>query len=271
MTPEVLPAHLADGAVSVLETADARAKAVRSRQIAVAWREGNIADIGTAVPPDRPARPEAPTLVPPGQVRRRKVGPGAAGRVALLHALAHIELNAIDLAWDAVARFAGHPDLPRAFFDDWVSVGDEEALHYSLLTDRLAALGAAYGDLPAHDGLWQSALATAGDLAARLAVVPMVLEARGLDVTPTMIDKLDAAGDRDSAEALRAIYRDEVGHVAAGRRWFDHVCTARGEDPGETWQRLVRQYFSGRLKPPFNRDARDRAGLPADWYEPLAG
>jgi len=266
-----MPTSLCDGAVSVLETANARAKAMRSRQIAAAWREGIIADVGTAVPPDRPARPAVPVLVPPGQVRRRKIGRGRSGRIALLHALAHIELNAIDLAWDAVARFAGLPDLPRAFFDDWVKVGDEEALHFTLLADRLAALGAAYGDLPAHDGLWQSAQATAGDLAARLAVVPMVLEARGLDVTPAMIDKLDAAGDGDSADVLRVIYRDEVGHVAAGRRWFDHVSTARGEDPGTLWQGLVRQYFGGQLKPPFNRDARCRAGMPADWYEPLAG
>jgi uncharacterized ferritin-like protein (DUF455 family) len=200
---------------------------------------------------------------------KRRAGGSRAGRVALLHALAHIELNAIDLAWDIVARFAA-ADLPRAFFDDWVGVASDEAEHHALLAARLADFGAAYGDLPAHDGLWEAAAETARDLLARLAVVPLVLEARGLDVTPAMIERLARLGDAESAAVLRRIYDDEIGHVAAGRRWFEHVCRTRGVEPLPTWQALVRRHFRGELKPPFNRDGRAQAGLPAAFYEPLA-
>jgi len=202
-------------------------------------------------------------------VPRRTISAGPKGRIALLHALAHIELNAIDLAWDIVARFAG-AGLPDVFCDDWVGVAGDEARHFLLLAGRLADLGAAYGDLPAHDGLWQSAAGTAHDLLARLAVVPMVLEARGLDVTPAMVAKLEAVGDRESAAILRTIHDDEIGHVAVGRRWFQHVCGQRGLDPASTFQRLVREHFKGQVKPPFNRDSRDRAGFPPGYYEPLA-
>ena len=226
-------------------------------------------EIGSAIPPDRPARPERPDLGPPRDVPRRRITSGATGRIALLHALAHIELNAIDLAFDIVARFA-HEDLPRLFFDDWVAVGDDEARHYMMLAERLAELGAAYGDLNAHDGLWQAAEDTADDLLARLAVVPLVLEARGLDVTPAMIAKLRNAGDDRSAEILRVIHDDEITHVGAGARWFRYLCERRGLDPAETYRALVRQRFKGSLKPPFNRASRDAAGLPAEFYEPLA-
>jgi uncharacterized ferritin-like protein (DUF455 family) len=200
--------------------------------------------------------------------RRRNFG-SAASRIALLHALAHIELNAIDLAWDIVARFAAS-GMPAAFFDDWVRVAAEEARHFQLLSARLADLGAAYGDLPAHDGLWEAAAATAGDLLARLAVVPLVLEARGLDVTPPMIARLDRVRDRHSAAILQLIYEQEIGHVAIGRRWFDCLCGAEGLDPAEAFRDRVSRFFRGELKPPFNRDARDAAGFPAAYYEPLA-
>jgi uncharacterized ferritin-like protein (DUF455 family) len=200
--------------------------------------------------------------------KRRNFG-SLAGRLALLHALAHIELNAIDLGWDIVARFAG-ADLPRGFFDDWVGVAAEEAEHFALLTARLEALGGAYGALPAHDGLWEAAAATAHDLLARLAVVPLVLEARGLDVTPEMMQRLERVGDPDSAAVLAHIYRDEIDHVAVGVRWFDILCGMRGLDPATTYGDRVQCYFAGVLKPPFNRDARDRAGFPAAYYEPLA-
>ena len=146
----------------------------------------------------------------------------------------------------------------------------EEALHFGLLADRLAALDAAYGDLPAHDGLWQAAGETAHDLLARLAIVPLVLEARGLDVTPATIANLERAGDIESVAVLRRIYHDEIGHVATGRRWFEHVCAARGVAPVATWQALVRRHFRGRLKPPFNDDARAAAGFDAAFYRPLA-
>lgn len=204
--------------------------------------------------------------------KRRKAG-SPAGRTALLHALAHIELNAIDLAWDIVARFHVLPDgtpLPVTFYDDWVRVADDEAKHHGMLAERLSKLGVAYGDLPAHDGLWQASEATAHDLAARLAVVPMVLEARGLDVTPAMIVSLRKAGDDAGAAVLQVIHDDEVGHVAAGRRWFDACARALGREPQEYWQELVRTHFKGDLKHPFNRPSRDRADFPADWYEPLA-
>jgi uncharacterized ferritin-like protein (DUF455 family) len=200
--------------------------------------------------------------------KRRAFG-SPASRIALLHALAHIELNAIDLGWDIVARFAGE-GMPRAFFDDWVGVASEEASHLELLTGRLADFGARYGDLPAHDGLWESAAATADDLLARLAVVPLVLEARGLDVTPEMAARLKRAGDPQSAAILRRIYSDEIGHVAVGVRWFDRLCHARGLMPEEVFRERVRRFFNGEVKPPFNREARAAAGFPARYYEPLA-
>ena len=178
--------------------------------------------------------------------------------------MAHIELNAINLAWDIVARFGAA--MPRAFADDWVGVAAEEAEHFALLAERLGALGAAYGDVPAHDGLWESAQTTADDLAARLAVVPLVLEARGLDVTPAMIARLEAVGDDASAAVLRRIYADEIGHVATGRRWFQWVCDRDGTEPGARWRALVAARFNGALKPPFNDEARGRAGFPPDWY-----
>jgi uncharacterized ferritin-like protein (DUF455 family) len=200
--------------------------------------------------------------------KRRAFG-SPAGRIALLHALAHIELNAIDLGWDIVVRFAGEA-LPRTFFDDWVGVVCEEALHFQLLARRLTDFGACYGDLPAHDGLWESAAATADDLLARLAVVPLVLEARGLDVTPEMVARLERVGDPQSAAVLRRIYCDEIGHVAVGVRWFDWLCRLRGLVPAEVFCERVRRCFKGDLKPPFNRDARAAAGFPAHYYEPLA-
>ena len=217
--------------------------------------------------PQRPARPERPTIVPPQGVKKRKVGAAPEGRIALLHALAHIELNAIDLAADLIARFAA-PE--PTFADDWIRVLDEESRHFLLLAERLAALGASYGDLPAHDGLWQAAEATSQDLLARLAVVPLVLEARGLDVAPAMIEKLEGAGDQESAAVLRVIYRDEIGHVAIGRRWFEIEALRRGLAPRETWQALVREHFKGPLKPPFNDEARAAAGLPRSFYAELA-
>lgn len=260
---------LAGAAVAVLDVPEPERKVRRSRAVASDWRGLRITAVGTAAPPARPARPPRPELLPPNRVKKRKIGPATAGRIALLHALAHIELNAVDLAWDIVARFT-HEELPRDFYDDWVQVADEEAKHFDLLSRRLAALDAAYGDLPAHDGLWQAAEATADDLLARLAVVPLVLEARGLDVTPAMIGKLREAGDEESAAVLQVIYEEEIGHVAIGRRWFHWLCQRRGLAPRPTWQALVRERFRGPLKPPFNEPARSKAGLAADYYAPLA-
>jgi uncharacterized ferritin-like protein (DUF455 family) len=255
-------------AVGVLRTADPVAKARAAWDAAVSWRAAPAMEVGSAMPPDRPARPVRPLLRPPREVPRRRITSGTPGRVALLHALAHIELNAIDLAFDIVARFV-QEDLPREFFDDWIAVGDDEARHYLMLADRLAGLDAAYGDLDAHDGLWQAAAETDDDLLARLAIVPLVLEARGLDVTPAMIGKLRNAGDDRSADILQVIHDEEITHVAAGARWFRYLCGRRGLEPAETYGVLVRERFKGSLKPPFNRASRDAAGLPSEYYEPL--
>ena len=260
---------LADAFCFVLKTAPPATKAAAARSVARRWRSGDISEIGICAPPDRPARPDRPELRPPREMPRRGKTATDKGRIALLHALAHIELNAIDLACDIIARFSGQ-DLPRAFFDDWIKVADEEAQHFMLLRDRLGELGVTYGDLPAHDGLWEAAGNTFHDVLARLAVVPLVLEARGLDVTPAMIENLRRAQDLKSVAVLERIYADEIGHVGIGRRWFEWVAQQRALDPISTWHDLVRQNFKGMLKPPFNRAARDKAGLTAAYYEPLA-
>ena len=256
---------------AVLNEADAKAKAARSREAAALWRESRASGapltIGDARPPRLPARPDAPVLLDPRDMPKRRRG-GAAGRIALLHAIAHIELNAIDLHWDMAVRFAGE-DLPLGFLDDWVSAADDEAKHFMLLSDRLEALGSHYGALPAHEGMWRAATDTEDDFAGRLAVVPMVLEARGLDVTPGMIEAFDKAGDAESVEALSIIYREEVAHVAYGSKWFNFLCGRRNEDPKPAFHALVRRYFGGALKPPFNEEKRAEAGLPPDFYWPL--
>ncbi len=263
-----LAATLTDAICLALNTATPSAKADATRSAARQWRDGLISQIGTTPPPARPARPDQPELRPPRDMKRRGKAHTEAGRIALLHAIAHIELNAIDLACDIIARFTDQ-DLPRDYFDDWVRVADEEALHFTLLCGRLADFGAAYGDLPAHDGLWEAAADTAHDLLARLAIVPLVLEARGLDVTPPMIDNLRRIGDTDSVAVLERIYTDEITHVAIGQRWFTWVAARQGEEPGPAWQALVRKHYKGLLKHPFNHQARGKAGLDAAIYEPL--
>lgn len=257
---------LQDLALDVLQTADAKAKAEASRRAAAVWRSGDVEVTAQASRlPARPARPSSPALRPPREVPRRKINRNPAGRIALLHALAHIELNAVDLAWDIVGRFQ-QDGQPRAFYDDWVKVADEEGKHFLMLQERLEALGGSYGDLPAHDGLWQAAETTSSDLLDRLAIVPLVLEARGLDVTPTMIEKLRAAEDQASAAVLEVIYQEEIGHVAAGKRWFDWLCTRRGLEPLPTWRARVAALFKGGLKPPFNEEARSAAGFESAYY-----
>lgn len=260
-------------AVAVLSVSAPIEKAMKARQTARDWQAGKLEWPGKlpdgALLPDRPGRPERPLLRPAREVPKRKIGTAPEGRIALLHALAHIELNAIDLAFDILARFTDQ-DLPRSFFDDWIAVGDDEARHFLMIEDRLKALGSGYGALPAHDGLWEASMATAHDLKARLAVVPLVLEARGLDVTPAMIERLRAVGDDESADALQVIHDDEITHVAAGKRWFGFLCRREALPERETWQHLVRTHFRGILKRPFNTSSRSRAGFPAAFYEPLA-
>ena len=189
--------------------------------------------------------------------------------IALLHSIAHIELNAIDLALDVIARFA-LLKMPRSFFDGWVQVAREEAKHFGMLQERLAELGAAYGDLPAHDGLWESAKRTDHDLTARLAIVPLVLEARGLDVTPSLISQIEEIGDDRTADIFRIIYEDEKGHVAVGAKWFRFLCHRQGLDPAETFRRMVNAHFRGPLKPPFNDRARARSGITPLFYRNLS-
>lgn len=267
-----MTATLAEMAVEVLTTADGRAKTALSHRHAAAWRASREAGaplpVGRALPPPCPARPARPELLPPRDVPRRRPGTKE-GRTALLHALAHIELNAVDLHWDIIARFA-HVPMPLGFYDDWVKSADEESKHFNLLCDCLESAGSFYGALPAHAFMWRAAEDTAEDLHGRLAVVPMVLEARGLDVTPGMIEIFSKAGETAATDALRTIYAEEVGHVAYGVKWFNWLCGRDGSDPREVFHALVRKYFHGPLRPPFNEEKRAEAGLPPDFYWPLA-
>lgn len=263
---------LAKMAEEVLCTADGREKTTLSRRHAATWfaarQDKAHLPIGTANPPLMPARPSAPELLDPRDVPRRKPG-SPAGRIALLHAVAHIELNAVDLHWDIIARFSGTP-LPLGFFDDWVKAADEESKHFNLICDCLEAEGSHYGALPAHAGMWRAAEDTVSDLMGRLAVVPMVLEARGLDVTPGMIEIFRKAGATQAVAALEIIYAEEVHHVAYGSKWFHFLCGRHDLDPKDEFHRLVGLYFHGPLKPPFNEEKRAEAGLPPDFYWPLA-
>ncbi|MEL6363301.1 MAG: ferritin-like domain-containing protein [Pseudomonadota bacterium] len=260
-------------ALRALATPDPGGKALAARRLADDWRAGQLRLEATAPPPpDRPARPPRPSLAPPADMPRRRLG-GAAGRRALLHAVAHIEFNAIDLALDLVARFAAR--LPETldrtqFVTDWLGVADDEARHFAMVCGRLSEIGCAYGDLPAHNGLWDAAYRTRRDVAERLAIAPMVLEARGLDVTPGMIARLETAGDDESADVLKVILSEEVGHVAAGVRWFKAVCAARGVEAGPYFRHLVGTRFAGSLKPPFNETARAEAGFEAAFYRDAA-
>ncbi|MFD1344776.1 ferritin-like domain-containing protein [Litorisediminicola beolgyonensis] len=262
---------LCEMAVDVLRTADGREKTRKSRDYARSWTEARAAgtplEIGAAEPPLDPARPERPELLDPRDVPKRKPG-SPQGRIALLHAVAHIELNAVDLHWDIIPRFA-HVPMPLGFYDDWVKAADEESKHFNLMCDCLEEAGSFYGALPAHSGMWRAARDTADDLMGRLAVVPMVLEARGLDVTPGMIDVFRKAGATSAVAALETIYAEEVGHVAYGSKWFHFLCGRDGADPEPTFHALVRRYFPGRLKPPFNAEKRAEAGLHPDFYWPL--
>jgi uncharacterized ferritin-like protein (DUF455 family) len=264
---------LADRAVDVLTTADGRAKTALSRAHAAAWRASRAGEapeitIGTATPPLHPARPDRPELLSPRDVPRRRPG-SEAGRIALLHAVAHIELNAVDLHWDIIARFS-HIPMPIGFFDDWVKAADEESKHFNLICDCLEDIGSFYGALPAHAGMWRAAEDTATDFMGRLAVVPMVLEARGLDVTPGMIEIFRKAGANRAVAALETIYAEEVHHVAYGSKWFHFLCGREDRDPTQVFHDLVRRYFHGPLKPPFNEEKRAEAGIPPDFYWPLA-
>ncbi|KPP84518.1 MAG: hypothetical protein HLUCCO07_05315 [Rhodobacteraceae bacterium HLUCCO07] len=267
-----MPQTLAEMATDVLTCADGREKTARSHAHAAAWfaarDAGTPIPLGRAEPPLRPARPARPELRDPRDVPKRKPG-SVQGRIALLHAVAHIELNAVDLHWDIIARFTDIP-MPPGFYDDWVRAADEESKHFNLVCDCLEDMESHYGALPAHAGMWRAAEDTAEDIMGRLAVVPMVLEARGLDVTPGMIEIFRKAGADRAVAALETIYAEEVGHVAYGSKWFHFLCGRHDIDPRDEFHRLVRHYFRGPLKPPFNAEKRAEAGLPPDFYWPLA-
>ncbi len=264
------PDSLVGFARAIVSSREPLEKASLSRHAASRWRERSLSSGLRAVRspmPDRPGRPAHPVLLAPRDMPKRSLK-GARGRFAMIHAIAHIELNAVDLTWDLIGRFA-HEKMPQSFLDDWVHVGDDEARHFGLLNARLNRLGGKYGDLPAHDGLWQAAQDTGHSLLARVAIVPLVLEARGLDVTPSMIQKSRESGDDDTGDILETIYQDEKRHVAFGAKWFRFLCDREAVVPEPTFQKLVRKYFKGQLKPPFNDRARSEAGLTPGFYKPL--
>jgi len=202
-------------------------------------------------------RPERPVLIDPSQVPRRRLG-NVTGRVALLHAIAHIEFNAVNLALDAVCRFR---DMPQEYYRDWLSVAADEVRHFLLLQQRLQDYGADYGDHPAHNGLWEMAEKTTDSCLVRMALVPRVLEARGLDVTPGMMQRLQAVGDHESCAVLQIILDEEVGHVAIGSHWFSWCCAKEGKEPGPTFLELLQSRYPGSVRGPFNHSARLLAGF----------
>ena len=261
---------------AALLASDPRAKAMATRRVAREWRAGRLAWTFDVAMPDTPGRPLAPELLPPNRMPKRGKGGSDRARIALWHSLAHIEFVAIDLALDMAGRFGAvmaqrlGEAAARAFVADFLRVAADEAMHFALIDRHLATLGSHYGALPAHDGLWDAARETAHDIAARLAVVPMVLEARGLDVTPPMIARLAAAGDACGARILSRILDDEIVHVAVGARHFGALCAAAGQPIDSAWKSLVTRHFRGAVKPPFNDSARQRAGLSRDAYIALA-
>ena len=248
-------------ALEALALTEPAVKVVSTRQLFVAVASGQLTSgfdfEEIAEPAALPGRPERPRLVEPKQVAIRSAFTPA-GRAALLHAVAHIEFNAINLALDAVWRF---PGMPLAYYRDWCQVASEEALHFTLLRDHLRSLGHEYGDFDAHDGLWSMAQRTAHDVAARMALVPRTLEARGLDATPPLQAKLARAGDARAVQILAIILRDEIGHVAIGNQWYRWLCTRDNVDPIAHWSALIERYKAPRPRPPFNLASREAAGF----------
>jgi len=253
-------ASLFDAARACLDAATPDDKLARTAEAAQAFADGAFASLEDEREPDpirMPGRPDRPRLVHPRELPRRGFG-STEGRAAFIHAVAHIEFNAIDLAWDAVYRFR---HFPAAYYADWIGVAADEARHFAMLRARLREFGHDYGDFDAHNGLWEMAEKTAHDALARMALVPRVLEARGLDVTPGMIVKLRALGDDATAGILEVILREEVGHVAAGSRWYRWCCELRGVEPRSKFRALLGEYARPVLHGPFNLEARSAAGF----------
>lgn len=253
---------------AALLAADPTAKAFAARAVARDWAAGRLAFVFDCPMPDQPGRPESPELLAPNRMPKRGKGGSERGRIALWHALAHIEFVAIDLALDMAGRFGA--GMGPDFVSDFLGVAADEAMHFALIARRLRTLGSHYGALPAHGGLWDAAEETRHDVAARLAVVPMVLEARGLDVTPATLERVRASGDETGARILQRILDDEIRHVRFGSKHFNAVCVARGESTEILWKSLVVRHFRGAIKPPFNDSARRQAGLPREFYTGVA-
>lgn len=251
-----------------LTTAGPRAKCLATREVARAWRRGELAFVFDVPMPAEPARPAEPELLPPGRMPKRGKFGSERARIALWHSLAHIEFVAIDLALDMAGRFGG--EMGEEFVSDFLAVAADEAMHFALLARKLESLGSRYGALPAHGGLWEAAAETRHDVAARLAVVPMVLEARGLDVTPVTLERVVAAGDSHGARILERILDDEIRHVGIGTKHFLSCSKMRRANPQSLWQTLVKRHFRGVLKPPFNDSARLAAGLSRGFYATIA-
>ncbi|MBV1917687.1 MAG: ferritin-like domain-containing protein [Sphingomonadaceae bacterium] len=245
-----------------------RDKVMAARAVARDWRLGRLQPCFDEPMPDRPGRPQHPELLAPREMPRRGKAQSLKGRIALFHALAHIEFVAIDLALDMAGRFGG--EMGETFVNDFLSVAADEAMHFVLLDRHLRSMGSQYGAFPAHDGLWETALRTRHDVAARLAIVPMVLEARGLDVTPATLERVRTAGDMRGSQILERILDDEIRHVRFGTKHFFNLCNARGDDAEHLWKTLVNCHFRGGVKPPFNNSARQAAGLSRRFYAELA-
>lgn len=259
--------ELFEMAQSCLQEPDPQRKVTLTLQTAELFQQFPVQpDPECPVPSLQPGRPELPELVHFSRLARRKLSTPE-GCAAFIHALAHIEFNAINLAWDAVCRF---PGMPVGFYQDWSRVAGEEAVHFCLLSDRLEEMGYRYGDFPAHDGLWKMAEKTAHDVLVRMALVPRVLEARGLDVTPGMLERLRSIGDKSSVAILERILHDEISHVEAGSRWFAYICGCRGIEPVVTFARLLAEHGMHRIKNPLNTSARRAAGFEEEELELLA-
>ena len=240
-----------------IRSAPQKCKAVTALALAVAAGKFEFDPHTPVTPIGEAGHPAKPELVEPSEVLRRRLG-SESGRAALVHAICHIEFNAINLALDAVYRFR---DMPRQYYLDWMSVAADEARHFQMLATRLQPMGYSYGDFPAHNGLWEMARRTADDCLTRMALVPRVLEARGLDVTPGMIGRLQAVNDVDTVRILQVILEEEIRHVEIGSHWFRVCCDQRGWDPEPTFLALLKEYFSGSLRGPFNIPARMQAGF----------
>lgn len=204
-----------------------------------------------------PGRPDKPELVPPKELPKRRLGSNE-GHAALMHSIAHIEFNAVNLALDAIYRFQ---NMPKAYYMDWLGVAGEESYHFQIVREHLSHLGYEYGDFPAHNGLWMTTYETDHDPLIRMALVPRTLEARGLDVTPPMMSKLRAIGDKRGVEILKILLRDEIGHVEVGTRWYRYLCEQQGVNPFEKFQEIIETYHHGDLRGPFNYEAREKAGF----------